>query len=221
MNILMNIIDLEVSLKSKVIFSNLNLKIYENEILTITGKSGIGKSTFLKCILGLEKYSGVILSDNLFMSYMPQNLALFEFKTVYDNVILPLKIKQDKVEQNLIDNVLEDLEIKHLKFEKISSLSGGEKSRVALARALVTNSKILLLDEPLSKLDYITKHNILEKLKKIKQDYKVTIVYVSHDIEEIINISDRILILKDKTKLIEDVDKITKEEIINSIKKDY
>lgn len=193
---------LNVSYEQKQVITDLSLEIENGSVTSIVGKSGNGKSTLLKAILGLIEYDGDINTYNQTLSYMPQDLALFDNKTVYANVSLPLVIKELEVDEQMLMATLEELEIAEYKNTKVRDLSGGQRSRVALARALVDGSSIILLDEPLSSLDYITKQNILQVIKRINKDHQITIMYVTHDIEEALYLSDNILILGNDSLLV-------------------
>ncbi len=213
---LIDIKDLSISYKNKSVIKKLNLKIKENETLCVIGKSGIGKTTLLKAILDIIEYDGIINRKIQNIAYMPQELALFNKKSVYFNVILPLKIKNKEIDVIYIDSILKDLDILNIKNQKICNISGGQKSRVALARSIVQKNKLLLLDEPLSKLDYFTKQNIIKLLKDIKTKYKVSYVYVTHDLKEVKNIANKVLIIRDNDYVI--TDKVEEEELLNYFK---
>lgn len=210
------ITNLNVNYEQKRIIDNLSLEIENGTVTSIVGKSGNGKSTLLKAILGLIKYSGEITTGGQTLSYMPQDLALFDNKTVYANVSLPLVIKDLEVDDKTLMATLEELEIAEYKDVKVRDLSGGQRSRVALARALIDGSNIILLDEPLSSLDYITKQNILEVIKRINEVHRITIMYVTHDIEEALYLSDNILILGNDSLLIRR-EECTKDKLIKLI----
>ncbi len=213
---LIKINNLKVSSNNKIIINNLNINILQNETLCVIGKSGVGKTTLLKAILGLIDFEGKILKKTKNISYMPQEFALFDNKTVFDNIILPLVIKNKYVDEDYVLSILKDLKIDTLKNQKVYLLSGGEKSRVALARSIVDNSDLILLDEPLSKLDYFTKKETLDLLKKIKTKYNISYVYVTHDLKEVESIANRVLILKENEYFISD--KLLEEELLENFK---
>ncbi len=213
---LIKISNLKVASNNKIIINNLNINILQNETLCVIGKSGVGKTTLLKTILGLIDFEGQILKKTKNISYMPQEFALFDNKTVFDNIILPLVIKNKYVDEDYVLSILKDLKIDTLKNQKVNILSGGEKSRVALARSIVDNSDLILLDEPLSKLDYFTKKETLDLLKKIKTKYNISYVYVTHDLKEVESIANRVLILKENEYFISD--KLLEEELLENFK---
>lgn len=217
----MNIINLKVKYNQETIINNLNFQIANEEIIAIVGKSGSGKTTLLKAILNNIDYVGIIQKENKNIGYMPQDLALFEFKTVYQNIILPLKIQAKNIDKQKIDKLLKDFEIYQLKDVKVQKISGGQKSRVALIRAIVNEDKLWLLDEPLSKLDYITKYESLTIIKNLQKKYKISIIYVTHDLDEAVTIANKIFIMNPQNyqllKLNNNQEQI-KQKIINELK---
>ncbi len=202
MNSLISITNLNVNFQNQPIFKNFNLEVYENEILMIIGQSGVGKSTLLHSILQLIYYDGQInINSKSKISYMPQSLALFENMSVVENVLLPIKINGINNDSIDLGKLLAEFNLLKKKNQKINNLSGGEKSRVALLRAIVENNKIILLDEPLSKLDPVHKKKSLNFIKKIQQKYQLTIIYVTHDYHEVKELADRILVINKKESL--------------------
>ena len=190
------------------VVKNMNLNIAEGEFLTLLGPSGCGKTTTLRMISGFEQpTSGVIKVENESVEKKEpyqrdvntvfQNYALFPNMNVYDNVAYGLKIK--KVPKSEIkERVTEMLELVQLEgFEKrrINQMSGGQKQRVAIARALVNRPKVLLLDEPLGALDLKLRKQMQIELKRLQKQLGITFVYVTHDQEEALTMSDRIAII--------------------------
>ncbi|OPY74690.1 MAG: putative phospholipid import ATP-binding protein MlaF [Syntrophorhabdus sp. PtaU1.Bin050] len=198
----------------KTVLNGINLKIYENQITTIIGKSGSGKSVLLKHIIGLLKPDdGVIMFQGkpVFamkkgewdeyrsqVSYLFQDNALFDSMSVFENIALPLRqttnLKKKEIESRVLQRI-EDLELSEAADKYPSELSGGMQKRVALARALVTNPKIVLFDEPTTGQDPIRKNVILSMIAHYRRKFGFTAVLISHDIPDVYFISDRIILL--------------------------
>ena len=197
------------SFGKKEVIKDINLDIYENEFITFLGSSGCGKTTILRSISGLDNpTSGKVYIDDVDVTNLEapkrqvntifQNYALFPLMTVYDNIAFGLKMK--KVDKKQIDKrVQEMLELVHLEgYEKRfpRELSGGEQQRVSLARGLINKPKVLLLDEPLSALDLKLRKEMQIELKRLQRKLKITFIYVTHDQDEALSMSDRIAIIK-------------------------
>ena len=193
----------------KEVIKNVNLDIYQNEFITLLGSSGCGKTTILRSISGLDTpTSGKVYIDSVDVTNLEpqkrqvntifQNYALFPLMTIYDNIAFGLKMK--KVDKKEIDKrVHEMLELVHLEgYENRypRELSGGEQQRVSLARGLINRPKVLLLDEPLSALDLKLRKEMQIELKRLQKKLKITFVYVTHDQDEALSMSDRIAIVR-------------------------
>ncbi len=191
-----------------VALRGISLEIRDGEFFTILGPSGCGKTTFLRSIAGFELVDeGKIFFDDEDVTYLPphkrntgmvfQNYALWPHMTVYDNIAYGLKVR--KVPKEEIDRrVKEVLKMVHLEgMEKRTphQLSGGQQQRVALARALVINPRVLLLDEPLSNLDAKLRLEMRAELKRLQKQLGITAIYVTHDQEEAMSISDRLAVM--------------------------
>lgn len=228
--------NLTKSYDKKCILKNINLKINDNEQVSIIGKSGCGKSTLLRCIARLEKIDkGQILIDNENVNNIKkfynkvgmvfQSFNLFENMTVLENLIIaPVKLKiQTKDEAiKLAKGYLKEINLENKINEYPKNLSGGEKQRVAIIRALMEKPKILLLDEPTSSLDPQMKKEVLELISKLK-DYNMTIIVVSHELNFVKDFSSRIIFLDNKTIISDDTVKETfssENEIIKNFLKD-
>ena len=192
------------------VLKGIDLSIHRNEFLTLLGPSGCGKTTTLRMIAGFEEpTSGEILFDGIDISMVPaykrevntvfQRYALFPFLNVYDNVAFGLKIK--KMDQSMIRHkVLHMIELVGLAgFEDraVTSLSGGQQQRVAIARALVNEPKVLLLDEPLGALDAKLRKGMQTELKKIQKEVGITFIFVTHDQEEALTMSDTVVVMNE------------------------
>ena len=197
------------SFGKKEVIKDINLEVYENEFVTFLGSSGCGKTTMLRSISGLDRpTSGRVYIDGVDVTDLEppqrlvntifQNYALFPLMTIYDNIAFGLRMK--KVPQDEIDKrVKEMLELVHLTgYEKRypRELSGGEQQRVSLARGLINKPKVLLLDEPLSALDLKLRKEMQIELKRLQRKLKITFIYVTHDQDEALSMSDRIAVVR-------------------------
>lgn len=188
---------------------NFNLKINKGEIISLVGPSGCGKSTILSILAELDKeYKGSIIKDNdLKTSYMLQSDALLPFLTIYDNCLLGLKIQKKLTEENIayVNYLLKFYNLDEFKDNYPKSLSGGMKQRVALIRTLATKPDLLLLDEPFSALDEQSKLLISDDVYKIIKKEKKTVILVTHNIEEAILFSDKVVILSKRPAKIKNI----------------
>ncbi len=192
------------------VLKGIDLVIHKNEFLTLLGPSGCGKTTTLRIIAGFEEPSGgEVLFDGVDISRIPaykrevntvfQKYALFPFLNVYDNVAFGLKIK--KMDKTMIDhkvtNMLKLVGLSDFAKRDVSSLSGGQQQRVAIARALVNEPKVLLLDEPLGALDAKLRKDMQTELKKIQREVGITFIFVTHDQEEALSMSDTVVVMNE------------------------
>lgn len=199
--------------KEKVL-DNLNFEIKEGEFFVLVGPSGSGKTTTLKLINRLiEQTEGDIFFQNknikdyplremrLEMGYVLQEIALFPNLTVAENIgLIPEMKKINKKEiAKRVDSLLKqvDLDPKVYKSRLPEDLSGGEKQRIGILRAIAANPKVLLMDEPFSALDPISRGQLQDLVKDLHEDYKITTVFVTHDMREAIKLADRICLMRD------------------------
>ena len=211
-NVLIELKGLTKNFDDQQVLKGIDLNIHENEFLTLLGPSGCGKTTTLRIIAGFdEPSSGEVLFDGVDISKIPpykrevntvfQKYALFPFLNVYDNVAFGLKIK--KMDKSLIEHkVKKTLKLVGLEgFDKrdVTKLSGGQQQRVAIARALVNEPKVLLLDEPLGALDAKLRKEMQVELKKIQKEVGITFVFVTHDQEEALSMSDTVVVMNEGT----------------------
>lgn len=200
--------NIKKSYDDNVILDNINLEINDGEIVSILGPSGSGKTTLLNLILGLtDADSGKIEFNNKDLTNVPmekrgfnivfQDYALFPNLNAYDNITYGLKNNPDISTKEEVDELIHLLGLEPHLDKKIEMLSGGQKQRVALARTLVMEPDILLLDEPLSALDGVIKESIKEKIKTIAKELHLTTIIVTHDPEEALTLSDRVLIINE------------------------
>ena len=187
---------------------DLNLEIQDGELVGLLGPSGCGKSTTLFMLSGLTEPSGgrILFGDNDVTTIPPedreiglvfQNYALYPHMTVLENIMFPLiNRKVPKAEaRDRAENMAEVVHLEGLLHRKPKALSGGQQQRVAIARALVKRPKVLLLDEPLSNLDAKLRVETREEIRRIQQEVKITTIFVTHDQEEAMSISDRIAVM--------------------------
>lgn len=190
----------------KFVLENINLEIETGEIVSLLGPSGSGKTTLLNIILGLTSVEqGKIIFNETDLSNVRmkergfnivfQDYALFPHLDAYENIVYGLRNKKGVVTDEELQEYIDFLELKPHLNKKTAELSGGQKQRVALARTLVMKPKILLLDEPLSALDGVIKESIKQRIKSIARQFKLTTIIVTHDPEEALTMSDKILII--------------------------
>ncbi|MFR1707391.1 MAG: spermidine/putrescine ABC transporter ATP-binding protein [Clostridium sp.] len=190
------------------VLDNITLEIKKNEFVTLLGPSGCGKTTTLKILAGFETCDeGEVIFEDKRINDLPpyerqintvfQKYALFPHMNVYENIAFGLKIK--KTPKNEIDKkvseVLKLVDLKGFESRKIESLSGGQQQRVAIARAIVNEPKVLLLDEPLGALDLKLRKEMQIELKKIQKQLGITFVFVTHDQEEALTMSDTVVVM--------------------------
>ena len=194
----------------KTVLNSLDLDILDGEFITLLGPSGCGKTTLLRLMAGFEQpdTGAVSLSGHDITHAAPehrplntvfQNYALFPHMSVYDNVAYGLKMEKrprDEIRQR-VDEVLAMVQLQDFARRKPHQLSGGQQQRVAIARAVVKRPQLLLLDEPLSALDYKLRRTMQVELKRLQRELGITFVFVTHDQEEALSMSDRVVVLKD------------------------
>lgn len=206
----------------RVIIDNMDLNVYEEDFLCILGPSGCGKSTLIRCIAGFEDYNGTIEvsgqkvtkpgSDRI-MVFQDFN-QLFPWKTVLGNITYPLKVggMKDKNERNKVaEKYLEKVNLLQYKDYYPHQLSGGMKQRVAIAKGMALGSKIILMDEPFAALDAMTRNQMQDELIHIKEKDKMTVIFITHNIQEAISLGNRIMVMSKDGKI--------KEHMHNPIKK--
>ena len=193
----------------QIVLKGINLNIYENEFVTLLGPSGCGKTTLLRILGGfIEASEGAIIFDGEDIKDLPpykrelntvfQKYALFPHMSVYENIAFGLKIK--KMSKDVIDQkvmrMLKLIGLEGYENKNVTLLSGGQQQRIAIARALVNEPKVLLLDEPLGALDLKLRKEMQYELKRIQQEVGITFIYVTHDQEEALTMSDKIVVMK-------------------------
>lgn len=191
-----------------VVVPSFSLSIEEGEFLTLLGPSGCGKTTLLRMIAGFEQpSSGEIFLDEKPLSQVPpyqrdmnmvfQQYALFPHMTVEQNILFGLKMKKVNAaeQQKRLEEVLQYVQLTELRKRTPKQLSGGQQQRVAIARAIINNPRVLLLDEPLGALDYQLRKSLQLELKNLQKNLGITFIYVTHDQEEAMAMSDRIAVM--------------------------
>ncbi len=207
---LIRLVACTMAFDGETVLDSIDLTIYDKEFLTLLGPSGCGKTTTLRIIGGfLKPTSGDVLFDGERINDLPpyrrqvntvfQKYALFPHLDVYDNIAFGLRT-QKVPEREVDERVTEMLEVVSLRgFEnrRVTSLSGGQQQRVAIARALVNRPKVLLLDEPLGALDLRLRKDMQQELKRIQKQMGITFVYVTHDQEEALAMSDTVVVMNE------------------------
>jgi spermidine/putrescine transport system ATP-binding protein len=196
------------SIHDHEILHDINLEVREGEFLTLLGPSGCGKTTLLRLISGFEEPTqGTIFIDNKDVSRLPphqrhvrtvfQSYALFPHMTVFENVAFGLRCQKvpNKEIKTRVADVLKMVKLEKYAERKPSQLSGGQQQRVAVARAAVNLPRVLLLDEPLSSLDYRLRKTMQIELKQLQRTLGITFIFVTHDQEEALSMSDRVVVM--------------------------
>ena len=210
MNKLIEIKNIVKEFDGQRVLDGISLDIYENEFVTLLGPSGCGKTTLLRIIAGfLDADAGQVIFDGADISGLPpykrevntvvQKYALVPHLNVYDNVAFGLHLKKepkDIIEQK-VSRMLRLVGLAGFEQRRINQMSGGQQQRVAIARALVNEPKVLLLDEPLGALDLKLRKDMQRELKKIQQEVGITFIFVTHDQEEALTMSDKIVVMKE------------------------
>ncbi|WP_276880878.1 ATP-binding cassette domain-containing protein [Anaerococcus tetradius] len=209
---------------NKYVIENLNWKIHRNERWAVIGQSGCGKTTLLKLLSGIDSsYEGQISfkdkplkKPQMDIKIILQNYGLFDWKTVRQNIDLPRKFLKNKmlIREEEVDAILEYFNLGELSDKYTYELSGGQKQRVALVRAMITKPIVLLLDEPFSALDEITRERLKDYYINLQKKHFITSILVSHQIDEALELSDKLLFLsKNKHYEFFDIDKYNRKEI--------
>jgi len=194
----------------QLVLKGINLDIHENEFVTLLGPSGCGKTTLLRILGGfIEQTEGEVIFDSIEISKVPpykreintvfQRYALFPHMNVFDNVAFGLRIKKQSNEiiKQKVTRMLRMVGLEGFDTRAVTLLSGGQQQRVAIARALVNEPMVLLLDEPLGALDLKLRKEMQLELKKIQKEVGITFIYVTHDQEEALTMSDTIVVINE------------------------
>ena len=209
-SVIVSLRDIVVEFDGQRILDGLNLDIHDKEFVTLLGSSGCGKTTTLRLIAGfLEPNSGKVLLKGQDITGVPpykrpvntvfQKYALFPHLNVFENVAFGLRLKKmdEETIRRKVRNMLEVVGLKGFERRSISQMSGGQQQRVAIARSLVNEPEILLLDEPLGALDLKLRKEMQLELKRLQREMNITFIYVTHDQEEALTMSDTIVVMRD------------------------
>lgn len=207
---IVSLIDIEKSFGKNKVVKKMNIEVKQGEFLTLLGPSGCGKTTTLRMIAGFEEAtSGIIMVQGVSIhdkepyerdvNTVFQNYALFPHMSVFDNVAYALRIRKKPKDEiaRRVNEMLNLVQLGGYEKRKPEALSGGQKQRVAIARALINNPKVLLLDEPLGALDLKLRKQMQVELKRLQKKLGITFIYVTHDQEEALTMSDRIAIMNE------------------------
>ena len=191
-----------------VILDGIDFSVHDGEFVSIIGASGSGKSTIFRLITGLEQSTDgeILINGNKIenrlgvVGYMPQQDLLMPWRTIMENAVLPLEIKgiQKEEAKSQVRKLLDDFGLKGVENHFPGDLSGGMRQRVSFLRTVLSGSNILLLDEPFSALDAITRLTMQEWLLEQWKKWKKTILFITHDVDEALFLSDRIFVLQQK-----------------------
>ena len=210
MNKIIELKNITKSFDGETVLDNISLDIYDNEFLTLLGPSGCGKTTTLRIIGGFETadqgdvvFMGETINDvpphKRNVNTVFQRYALFPHLNVYENIAFPLR--ENKVPKAEIDEKVQEMlslvALNGFEHRSVTSLSGGQQQRVAIARALISRPKVLLLDEPLAALDLKLRKDMQQELKKIQKATGITFIFVTHDQEEALSMSDTVVVMSE------------------------
>lgn len=214
---LLEINNLSKSFDGMETLSNVNLSLGDHEIVAIVGPSGCGKSTILNMVAGLiEDYSGTIINKAKKTGYVFQEDRILPWLTVYDNI----KIVRDKEDKKRINELIAKVKLQG--FEKFypGKLSGGMKQRCGIARAFYYGSDLLLMDEPFKSLDVKLRNELLEVLYELWNEEKVSVLFVTHDIEEALRVADRVLVMGNRPTFVKKEIQLPKSSGLRNLKND-
>lgn len=192
-------LDFQFKNQPQPLFKNLSLQIQPEKLTVFLGPSGCGKSTLLRIFAGLQKVATQLaLYQGKRASFVFQEASLLPWLTSEKNIMLPLKLSSEKIDLPYFEKIIRILKIQDCLEVHPTDLSGGQKMRVSIARALVTRPQVLFMDEPFSALDEPTRLKLQDELLEIQSQLKMTILFVTHSFYEAVYLGDRILILSNE-----------------------
>jgi len=202
---MLKIVDLTLKINGKTLLDSINLDVSKNEYFAVIGPNGAGKTILMESIAGFKKVKGNLLLEGKNIGNLPiekrnigivyQNFALFPHLSVKENIAFSLKIKKSKDIEEKINWIGKQLDISHLLERNTKNLSGGEKQKIAIARALIAKPKVLILDEPFSAIDASFKRKMIDFIKTIHKKFDLTTIHITHNFEEAIKLADRLAII--------------------------
>lgn len=202
---MLKIENLDLNISKKHLLKNINLEIEKNDFFVLLGSTGSGKTLLIESIIGLHKYTGNIFYEGKSINNTKiedknfgvvfQNFALFPHKSVKENILFSIKMRKLSDGESKLKYLAEKFEITHLLDRNPKNLSGGEKQKVAIARAIIGNSKLLLMDEPFAAIDTAFRNIMYNFIKKVHKEFDLTTILITHNFDEAVFLADKIAVI--------------------------